>query len=270
MTERLQIEGLSFAYEDTGGDRPAVVLIHGLGGSLHGWQAQLRALAEAGYRAIAYDQRGAGLTRTAGGGIPPGPYSVEGWAQDAERFVDALGLERVALVGHSMGCMVAERAALGLGERCWALGLCGGRESWPDSFAETFGQRAELARSGRMEENAVAVATGGLSEAFRAARPEVWGLLIGALMANDPEAYAECALATRDGRMVDLDRLGCPVLAIAGSEDVPTPPAEAERIAAAVRRGRAVILDGVAHWCMLEAPEAVGEHLARFLAASAT
>ena len=270
MPERVEIGGIEFACEDTGGDGNAVVFIHGLGGSLYGWRAQVRTLADAGYRAIAYDQRGAGLTRTAGGALPPGPYSVEGWADDAVSLVDALGIERAALVGHSMGCMVAEQAALRLGERCRALVLCGGREEWPEAFAEGLEQRAELARSGRMEENAAAVAAGGLSEACRAERPELWGLMEGSLMANDPEAYAECALATRDGRMAGLDRLACPVLAFAGTEDVPTPPDEAERIAAAVPNGQSAVIEGAAHWCMLEAPGEVSGLILRFLASSAT
>ena len=54
---------------------------------------------------MAYDQRGAGLSAK-----PPGPYSVELWADDLVRLLDALEVERPLLVGHSVGCMVAEHA----------------------------------------------------------------------------------------------------------------------------------------------------------------
>jgi 3-oxoadipate enol-lactonase len=264
VAERIEIGGVTFAYEDTGGDGPAVVLIHGLGGSLLGWRAQLRALAEAGYRAIAYDGRGAGLTRE-GGEVPRGPFSVEDWAEDAVAMVDALGVERAALVGHSMGCMVAQRAAVALGERCWALALCGGRAEWPEQAGETFEQRATMARSGRLDEVAEAVAGGGLSDRCRAERPELWGLLVAAITAHDPAAYAESALATGRGSMCGLDGLTCPVLAFAGSEDAVTPPEAAAEIAAAVPRGESTVIEGAAHWCMLEAPAAVNDALARFL-----
>ena len=265
MTARVEIDGAELACEDTGGDGSAVVLIHGLGGSLYGWRAQLHALGEAGFRAIAYDQRGAGLTREPEGGRPRGPFSVERWAADAVALIDALGLERVALVGHSMGCMVAERAAVGLENRCWALALCGGRAEWPERAGETFEQRAAIARAGRIDEVAEAVAAGGLSDRCRAERLELWGLMVASVAANDPEAYAESALATGRGSMAGLEDLDCPVLAFAGSEDVVTPPDAAAEIAAAAPRGEATVIDGAAHWCMLEAAEAVSRVLVEFL-----
>lgn len=260
MTERIEIDGATLACEDSGGDGPVVVLVHGLGGSLYGWRAQVRALADAGYRAIAYDQRGAGLSTTAGA-----PYSVGGWAGDLVALLDALGVERAAICGHSMGCMVAENAALALGERCWALAVLGGRAEWPEGAGETFDQRAALAREGRLDEVAEAVAAGGLTEGFREESPELWGLMVASVAANDPEAYAEAALATARGSMPDLGELGCPVLAFAGSEDAVTPPEAAAEIAAATPLGESAVIAGAAHWCMLEAPAEVSGTLISFL-----
>jgi len=253
------MRGAELAYEDSGGGGPAVLLIHGLGGSLYGWRAQVRALAAGGYRAIAHDQRGAGLSEAAG------VLSVEGWAEDAVALLDALGVERAALVGHSMGCMVAERAALALGERCWALALCGGRAEWPEKAGEVFEQRAALARAGRLDEVAEAVAHGGISERGREEQPALWGLMVASVAAKDPEVHAESALATGRGSMADLAALACPVLAFAGSEDAVTPPEAAEEIAAAAPAGEAAVVEGAAHWCMLESPERVNGLLAEFL-----
>jgi 3-oxoadipate enol-lactonase len=263
VAERVEIHGATLAYEDSGGDGPVVVLVHGLGGSLYGWRAQARALATAGYRAISYDQRGAGLSSTDGA-----PYSVEGWASDLAALLDALGIERAGICGHSMGCMVAENAALALGERCWALAVLGGRPAWPEGAGETFEQRAAMARAGRLDEVAEAVAAGGLTEGFRDEHPELWGLMVAAVAANDPDAYAEAALATARGSMTALGELGCPVLAFAGSEDVVTPPEAAEEIAAAAPRGESAVIAGAAHWCMLEAPADVSRALIGFLDAN--
>jgi 3-oxoadipate enol-lactonase len=260
VAKRAEIRDASLAYEDSGGEGPVVVLVHGLGGSLYGWRAQARALADAGYRAIAYDQRGAGLSTTEGA-----PYSVEGWARDLVALLDGLEIERAAICGHSMGCMVAENAALALDERCWALALLGGRAAWPEGAGETFEQRAKLAREGRIDDVAEAVAAGGLTEGFRAEHPELWGLMVASVAANDPEAYAEAALAAAGGSMPDLGELGCPVLAFAGSEDVVTPPEAAAEIAATVPRGESAVIAGAAHWCMLEAPGEVSRALIRFL-----
>jgi 3-oxoadipate enol-lactonase len=251
---------VSLAYEDTGGEGPVVVFVHGLGGSAYGWWAQLAACRERGYRAITYDQRGAGRSSK-----PPGPYSVEQWAEDTDRLLEGLGVERAALVGHSVGCMVAERAALRLGDRAWALAVLGGALEWPEEARPVFEQRASLAREGRMDEIAEAVATTGLTERCRAEQPALHGLMLELIASNDPDAYAESALATGAGSMRDPDRVASAVLAFCGAEDPVTPPAFSEAIAAAVPRAETAVVDRAAHWCMLERPDAVSERLLGFL-----
>ena len=180
-------------------------------------------------------------------------------------MLGAIGVERVALVGHSVGCMVAEQAALLLGERATALALCGGALAWPEGAGPVFEQRAALARRGRMDEIAEAVAAAGLSQRCRDERPELHGLMLDLIASSDPAAYAESALATAAGRMRDPGSIVCPVLAFAGEHDAVTPPALAEAIAAAAPAGQAATVAAGAHWCMLECAEAVNDLLSAFL-----
>ena len=264
VAERIEIDGISFAYEDTGGEGPAVLFLHGLGGSANGWLAQLRACAERGWRGLALDQRGAGRSDS-----PPGPYSIDLWAQDAERLLDALAIERAALVGHSVGCMIGVSTAQRLVDRCWALALCGGIESWPDAATEVFAQRVELARSGRGDEIAEAVAEAGLSARCRREDPRLLGLMREAIASCDGESYARWAEATAKGRMDDLDALAVPLLAFCGSEDPVTPAAASEAIAARVPKGASAVVEGAAHWCMVEDPGATTKTLFAFLEAHA-
>ena len=259
MSRRIDIDELTLACEDRG-DGPAVLFLHGLGGSAYAWWPQLAALQAGGYRVIAHDARGAGRSSK-----PAGPYSVEQWADDAVGLVDAIGIERVALVGHSVGCMVAEHAALLLGERATALALCGGALEWPEGAGPVFEQRAALARGGRMDEVAEAVAAGGLSERCRAQRPELHGLMLELIASSDPEAYAESALATAAGRMRDPAAIACPLLAFAGEHDAVTPPGFAEAIADAVPGARAATVSEGAHWCMLECADVINDLLLSFL-----
>jgi 3-oxoadipate enol-lactonase len=264
MAQRIAIDELSFAYEDTGGEGPTVLFCHGLGGSANGWLAQLEACRERGWRGIAPDQRGAGRSAA-----PTRTYSVEQWAEDAHDLLDALAVERAALVGHSVGCMIAEHAALRLENRVWALALCGGSQQWPDEALPVFEERARLARAGRMDEIAEAVAGTGLSERCRAEDPRLLGLMREAIASNDGDAYAGWAEATAHGRMERLERLRCPVLAFCGSEDPVTPAEASEAIAAASADGRAGTVAGAAHWCMVEDPDGTNKTLFAFLERSA-
>jgi 3-oxoadipate enol-lactonase len=260
LAQRIQIDGVTFAYEDTGGEGPAVLFLHGLGGSANGWLAQLEACRERGWRGVAPDQRGAGRSDS-----PPGPYSVDQWAQDAERLLDTLSIERAALVGHSVGCMIAARTALRLGERTWGLALCGGTTHWPQEAGAVFAERARLARTGRTDEVAEAVAATGLSEPCRKRDPRLLGLMWEAIASNDGESYALWAEATAEGQMEGLDRIDCPLFAFCGSEDPVTPLAAAKQIAAAAPRGRVGVVEGSAHWCMLEDPRGTTKSLFAFL-----
>ncbi len=117
MTPALQqrtvpVRGIDMAYADWGSpDDPVVLLVHATG--LHGrcWDAVVRALG-AGVRVLAPDLRGHGRTTRRG------PYDdMREFGADVADFVEALGLENVVGVGHSMGGHCVAQAAARLPER---------------------------------------------------------------------------------------------------------------------------------------------------------
>jgi 3-oxoadipate enol-lactonase len=269
MSKGIEVDGVTLAVEERGSSSEAedgaVVFVHGLGGSKHSWWAQLAACEARGHRAIAYDQRGAGRSSR-----PPGPYSVELWAEDVELVLDRLGVERATLVGHSVGCMIAEHAALRLGDRVRGLMMLGGALRWRPEAGPVFEERVRLAREGRMDEIAAMVAQTGLSEGCRRANPALWGLFRELIAANEPRAYADWSAATAVAEITEPERLACPALAACGELDPVTPPAFAEAIAAAIPNSRTAVIEGAAHWCQLEAPAAVSDLMLRFLDELAT
>ena len=91
------------------GEGPLVVLLHGFPESWYSWRHQLQALAEAGYHAVAPDQRGYGQTDR--------PAEIEKYTQlhlvgDVIGLLDALGEEQAVVVGHDWGAPVAWNTAL--------------------------------------------------------------------------------------------------------------------------------------------------------------
>lgn len=83
------------------GSGPPLILLGGLGMDKEGWFQQSHFLSEH-FRVIALEHRGSGLS-----GVPKGPYSISMMVADLFRFMAELGLEKVHLVGLSMGGMVA-------------------------------------------------------------------------------------------------------------------------------------------------------------------
>lgn len=84
--------------EDSGGNGSAVVLIHGWPLSAKAWEPQVTVLEAAGYRVVTYDRRGFGYS-----GKLETDYDFDTLADDLYRVMDQCGLEKVTLVGFSMG-----------------------------------------------------------------------------------------------------------------------------------------------------------------------
>jgi pimeloyl-ACP methyl ester carboxylesterase len=91
------------------GRGPAVVLLHGFPELAYSWRHQLPALADAGYRAIAPDQRGYGKTD-----CPPAvsDYRIEELIADIKGLLDTLGLASATFVGHDWGALLLWQMAL--------------------------------------------------------------------------------------------------------------------------------------------------------------
>lgn len=111
---------------DDVGEGPAVLFLQGVGVGRCAWEPQIRALARE-HRCIAVDHRGMGGSEGSLDGL-----SVDRMARDALTVIDSLALDRVHVVGHSLGGVVAQRLALIARERTQSLSLlctfAGGRD----------------------------------------------------------------------------------------------------------------------------------------------
>lgn len=105
--------GIRMAFYEQG-EGPPVVLLHGFPELAFSWRYQLPALAAAGFRAIAPDQRGYGLTT-----VPPAvaDYRVGELIADVHGLLDALELESATFVGHDWGALVVWHMAMLAPER---------------------------------------------------------------------------------------------------------------------------------------------------------
>lgn len=136
---RVQANGISIEVEDTGeAERPAVLLVMGLGMQLVAWpDAFVQGLHAANFRVVRFDNRDAGLSQSFPGlGVPNlvveslrhrfglrvrAPYSLADMAADTRGVLDALRIEACHLVGASMGGMIAQRLALAAPHRIASL-----------------------------------------------------------------------------------------------------------------------------------------------------
>ena len=97
-----------------------VILLHGFPEFWYGWRKQIPALTEAGYRVIMPDQRGYNLSDKPKGARS---YSVDTLAKDILGLINALGYDKVHLIGHDWGAIVAWALAIWHPERLHKLGI---------------------------------------------------------------------------------------------------------------------------------------------------
>ncbi len=102
---KVPIDTLNLNVVDTGRGFPTLIFLHYWGGSARTWKAVIHSL-ETQFRCVAYDQRGWGSSDA-----PANGYSLQDLAKDAFMLIQALGLRRYVLVGHSMGGKVAQLMA---------------------------------------------------------------------------------------------------------------------------------------------------------------
>jgi pimeloyl-ACP methyl ester carboxylesterase len=128
-----QRQPLRMAYMDVAPAKPngrTVLLLHGKNFSGAYWEPTIRFLAERGFRVVVPDQVGFGKS------TKPAAYqfTFQVLADDTRRLLDSLGVSRVAVVGHSMGGMLATRWALMFPERTERLVLVNpiGLEDWKE------------------------------------------------------------------------------------------------------------------------------------------
>jgi pimeloyl-ACP methyl ester carboxylesterase len=105
---QIEVNGLSLHTAERGAG-PLVVLLHGFPESWYSWRHQLAALADAGFRAVAPDQRGYGRTDRP---ADAQRYTLLDLVGDVVGLIDALGERRAIVVGHDWGAPVAWHTAL--------------------------------------------------------------------------------------------------------------------------------------------------------------
>ena len=239
----------------------SVVLVHGLGGTAAQiWKGQIADLA-ARYKVVSYDLRGSGSSE-----VTEGPYDIELLTVDLRALIEALELESVALVAHSMGGSIALAYAASYPDDVRALVGIGAPVRLPDAARVAMEARAETVEADGMSAVAATVAQNGVSPTFREERTAEFEELVAMLAANDPRGYAAQCRA-----LVGLDlgaRLGlitAPVLLVSGDHDGVSPPAVTEANAALVRDGRFELVEDCGHNLTLEKPEALARSAWPFL-----
>lgn len=244
------------------GDGPNVLLcLHGIGGNRDSF-ADFMDAPPRGWRTVAWDMPGYG------GSAPLEKMTFPALADAAAAILDDMGAKTAVVLGHSMGGMVAQEAALRHPDRISGLVLFattpafGGRD---DSFKEAFlADRLAPLDAGKTPADIAPGLVGGM---FSDATPQAARDRAAASMAAVPtDAYRQAlACIVIFNRIADLPDIRCPTLVLAAELDRLSPPRTMARMAEKMPDARYVCLDGVGHLANLEDPPAFNAAVTGFL-----
>jgi len=231
---------------------------------LHGWPdswfsfSRVLPLLPPRLRAFVPDQRGYGDSDR-----PASGYAIDDFATDVVAFLDAVGVERAAIVGHSFGSFVARRVAIASPARVSRLVLIGtGVSAGTPPVREAQASLRELAdpvtvdfarafQAGTAHAPLPASFFERIVEESMKLPSRLWRELLDALL-----AYADAD---------DLARITPPTLLLWGEHDALFPRQDQDRLAASIRGAELRIYRGIGHCPNWESPERVAADVQAFL-----
>ena len=274
--ERIDVGGLPTRYLTAGGDGPPLLLLHGVGDNALDWRWVMSSLARSN-RVYAPDLPGSGWSDKP----EEADYSPGFFERFVATFMDALEIERAAVVGNSLGGLVALRLALSEPERVTALSLVAGaglgrRVSPALRSLSLPGYGGLSAAWGKTRPGAAQRALGRAGLVFARPRraPREWlkeqyrlARLPGFLRAQLATVRAQVGL--RGQREILLDRLPdlgqLPTLVLWGERDRVLPASQAQEAISRIPKGFLEILPDCGHLPQVEQPERFASALELFL-----
>lgn len=250
-------------YEEHGTGEP-LFLVTGLGGNASFWTAQIPKFARR-FRVVVHDHRGAGkssMSRIA--------YSAEQMAADVIGLMDALSIERVHFVGHSLGGAIGQVMAIEHPGRLKSLVISSSWAKADPYYTRIFNVRRDI------------LERCGIGPYFRAGTlflyPGEWiaakidqiEAAEAATIENAPPLeiiLAKIEAVLKFDRSAELHRIRTPTLVNCAIDDILDPVYFSRALAAAIPGARLKILRGGAHFCPITTPDAYFRQVSAFLGA---
>ncbi|HZM35840.1 MAG TPA: alpha/beta hydrolase [Burkholderiales bacterium] len=255
LLEKKKVFAYTAAHELDAG-KPTVVFLHGAGLDHSSFALQSRYFGYHGWNVLALDFPGHG--RSEGPPIP----TVQGMTEWVIQVLHVLEVEKAAIVGHSMGSLVAAEAAARHPQRVERIALIA--TAYPMKVTETF---LDAARRNDLAALDMHTIWGhGLQVPLSGnPSPGMWmhgdnqarvRRLAPGVLYNDLNAVHEYVFS---------GEVGCPALFILGRRDVMTPPRNAQALQEKLKNARTVLVSGAGHSLMSEAPDETLDALIGFL-----
>ena len=266
MDQWADSDGVRIAWERRGPEvGTPVVLVHGLGYGRWGWEPVVDDLA-ARCPVVLVDNRGIGASD-----VPPGPYTAQQMAGDVVAVLDAVGADRVHLVGASLGGMIAQHVALARPEQVDRLVLVctmpGGSVArpMPAVTVDLLGRMPTMDPTDALR----AAVDNALGDVAGPQRDELVDRVVAHRLATpqDPAGWqAQAHAGTTHDLGAGVADIACPTLVLHGDRDRVVDPANAEVLGRLLPDATVRVIPGGGHLWFWEDPDRFVDEVTHFLA----
>ena len=242
------------------GQGPPLLMVHGIGARHATWRGLVEHL-KSDFQCISYDLRGHGQSP-----VPPTPYVLDDLVADAEALRERIGADKLHIIGHSLGGMIGPAYARAYPERVLSLGLlstAAGRTPQDSAKVQAVISAMEERGIGEVLETLIGR---WFTDDFVANRPEAIQARLRQVTDTPAEVFMNVFRIYAQTEMAPwLGEITAPSLVLTGELDGGCNPRLNRFIADTLANAELVILDGLKHAILLEAPERVANHVRDFL-----
>lgn len=236
---------------------PVLTFVNSLGTDARIWDRLIDRL-NVSYRCLSFDKRGHGLSDS-----PAGEYRLEDHLDDLEGLLAHTDITRTAIIGVSIGGLIAQGLALRAPERIAALVLCNTAPRLGEP--RTWTARIEQARADGLEPMADDIMARWFSPGFRSGQPHELRGWRNLFLRTDVTGYAATCATLRDADLSgEISAIEMPTLVIAGDADLAA-PVELVRTCLAIPASQLKVLAGVGHLPPIERPALLSDVITEFL-----
>jgi len=258
---KIKANGIQINYELSGKGKN-LVLIHGFTDNLNMWYNQVPAFSK-NYQVLTYDVRGFGQTEKSAG-----PFSMDMFADDLHELLKALGIGSACVLGYSMGGRIALEFCMKYPQEATGLIMANsvvGTPTTPEREERTK-MMVEMIQAGNNEVISEIMTANSFSPGFKEKDPTTFNQYKAIKLQNDPSGYLPVMMAMGAAATVpvDLKRVKCPVLMLAGTADMFMPLNVAEEMHKKMK-GTELKTFPTGHIAAIEAPKAFNEAVLAFL-----
>lgn len=239
-------------------DGPVVVFSNSLGTDFRIWDEVVATLTDR-YRVVLYDKRGHGLSEAT-----PAPYRMDDHVSDLAALLEHLDVKQAAVVGLSVGGMIAQGLAAKRPDLVKLLVLCD--TAHKIGTAEMWNARIDAVNNGGIGPMSDAIMERWFTPEYRVPENAAFVGYTAMLNRTTGDGYAGTCAALRDADFTESTRaLTIPVLCIVGDQDGSTPPDLVRSTADLINGSRFEIIAGAGHIPCVEKPAETAALISNFL-----